>query len=83
MTTQVTKTIVVRWENELGGRLIARCEEDHTLDSNTVRWADPITAKSDSWAIAHAVTEINGAEISGVDHDGDTVIVTVDGSVQE
>lgn len=76
-----TNTISVSWDSEGGGRLIAKCNEDQTLGSNTVKWSEPITAKSDSWAIARAVTEINGAEIIGVDHDGDRVHVTVDGSV--
>lgn len=73
-----TKTIVVVWEN---GKLIARCDEDHTLNSNVVKWNSPITAASDSHAIAHAVTEINGAKIISVDHDRDTVFVQVDGAL--
>ena len=75
-----TKLITVTWDDDQGGRLIARCAEDHTLGSNTVRWPDPITAKSDGQAIAVAVTEINGAKIISVDHDGEYVHVIVDGS---
>ena len=73
----MTATITVVWED---GRLIARCEENHTYGSNTVRWDEPITAKSDAHAIAAAVTEINGAEIIAVDHDGEYVHITVDNS---
>jgi hypothetical protein len=67
------KTITVHWAD---GKLCAICDEDHTLQSNVVRW-DPITASSDSHAIAIAVTEINGAEIHSVDHDGEFVHVHV------
>jgi hypothetical protein len=66
------KTITVHWED---GKLYARCE-DRTLQSHVVEW-DPITASSDSHAIAIAVTEINGAEIYAVDHDGEFVHVHV------
>lgn len=83
MTTETaTKTITITYDAG-EGRLIARCDEDHTLSSNTVRWDEPITAASDSWAIAHAATEINGAAIKAVDHDGDTVHVTVDGAIED
>jgi len=71
------KTITVTWDDEHGGRLVAQCDENHTLSSNVVRWPEPITAKSDSWAIAHAVTEINHAEIAAVDHDSEYVHVHV------
>lgn len=72
------KTITVTWSEESGeGRLIARCDEDHTLSSNVVRWDNPINSASDSWEIAYAVTEINGSEIISVDHDGEYVHVTV------
>jgi len=75
----MTKTISVTWDESTGdGRLHAVCPEDHTLDSNTVRWSEPITASSDSWSVAHAVTEINGARIVAVDHDGDCVHITVE-----
>jgi hypothetical protein len=73
-----TKTITVTWED---GKLVARCDEDHTLDSSVVEWDEPITASTDSWAVAHAVTEINHAEILAVDHDGKYIHITVDGSV--
>jgi len=72
------KIITVTWDE---GKLIAKCDEDHTLDSSVVDWEDPITGSTDSWAVAHAVTEINGADILAVDHDGKFVHVTVDGSV--
>lgn len=71
------KTITVTWDDDNGGRLVARCQEDSRLNSNVVKWSDPINSASDSWAIAHAVTEINGAEIVAVDHDGEFVHVTV------
>jgi hypothetical protein len=67
------KTITVHWED---GKLCARCDEDHTLNSHVVPW-DPIAESSDSHAIAIAVTEINGAEIYAVDHDGGFVHVHV------
>ncbi len=81
----VVKTITVTWDEdrEGEGRLYARCDEDRTLSSDTVRWDEPITVQTDAWEIAFAVTEINGAEILSVDHDGDTVYVSVDGSVCE
>jgi hypothetical protein len=82
-TMTTTKIITVTWTGDYddGGRLIARCDEDHTLNSDVVRWPEPINAGSDSWAIAEAVTEINGAKILAVDHDGEFVHVTVDGHV--
>ena len=73
-----TKTITVTWED---GKLVAKCDEDHTLDSSVVEWDEPITASTDSWAVAHAIAEINHAEILAVDHDGEYIHVTVDGSV--
>lgn len=81
----VVKTITVTWDEDRQGegRLYARCDEDRTLSSDTVRWDEPITVQTDAWEIAFAVTEINGAEILSVDHDGDTVCVSVDGSVCE
>ena len=81
----VVKTLTVTWDEDRGGegRLYARCDEDRTLSSDTVRWDEPITVQTDAWEIAFAVTEINGAEILSVDHDGDTVYVSVDGSVCE
>lgn len=78
------KTIEVTWSEDSGeGRLIARCNEDHTLSSAVVEWPEPITAASDSHAIANAVTEINGAEIVAVEHDKDVVLVTVNGNRTE
>jgi hypothetical protein len=80
MTTQ-TATIMVTWEEtDNGGRLIARCDENPTLNSNTVKWDEPITASSDAHAIAHAVTSLTGVEIVSVDHDREYVHVTVDDS---
>ena len=76
----MTKTISVTWDESTGeGRLHAVCHEDHTLASNTVRWSEPITASTDAWSVAHAVTEINGARIVAVDHDSEHVHVTVEG----
>ncbi len=79
-TTKQTVDILVMWEalDEGGGRLIAKCAEDTTLSSNTVLWPEPITAQTDSWAVAEAVTEINFAEIVAVDHDNEYIHVTVD-----
>lgn len=57
------------------GRLVARCDSDHTLNSDVIRWDSPITAKTDSWQIAYMVTEINGSVPVDVDHDGDTIFV--------
>lgn len=74
-----TATITVTWSEISGeGRLIARCDENPTYASNVVRWENPIDASTDSWAIANAVTSINGAEILAVDHERDTVLITVD-----
>lgn len=73
-----TKTIIVIWDD---GKLIAKCDEDHTLNSNVIDWPEPIDAESDSWAIAHSITVINGAEIMAVDHDKETVMVHVSADV--
>lgn len=70
------KTIQVTWDCD-ENRLECHCEEDSTLSSNTIRWVSPITGASDSWAIARAVTEINGAEIVAVDHDDQHIYVHV------
>ena len=72
------KTILVTWSQDTGyGHLEAQCDDDHTLSSNTVRWEHPINSGSDSWAIADAITEINGARVVAVDHDRDVVLVHV------
>ena len=80
MTTTQTATIVVTWDEDYDGRLIARCDDNPTLSSNVIRWAKPITASSDSWEIAHAVAQLTGVKILSVEHDKDTVFVTVDDS---
>jgi hypothetical protein len=72
----MSKMLTVTWDQEDDGRLVAKCDEDHTLAS-VIKWPTPITPTSDSWAIACAVTEVNGAEILSVDHDRDTVFVIV------
>lgn len=75
--TQNTALIVVTYDD---GRLVARCEDEHTLGSNTIRWADKITAVSDSRQIADVVAAMNGVAIVSVEHDKDTVYITVDNS---
>ena len=78
-----TATITVTWSEESGeGHLVAVCQENPTFSSSVVPWSEPITAKSDSWEIANAVTEINGAEIIAVDHDGEYVHVTVNNDME-
>jgi formaldehyde-activating enzyme involved in methanogenesis len=47
-----------------------------------VRWENPIDASTDSWAVAYAVTESNGAEIIAVDHDKDFVMITVNAETE-
>ena len=75
-----THTIEVTWSEDTGqGRLHAHCQSEHTLSSNVVRWDTPINAGTDSWSVAYAVTEINGAEVIAVDHDKGTVFVHVNG----
>ena len=73
--TDNTVTIVVTQKD---GYLIARCEDEPALCSDSIPWPSRITETSDSWAIAHAVTESAGATILQIEHDNETVVVTVD-----
>lgn len=78
-----SKHITVTWSEVNGeGRLVARCDDDHTLSSNVVRWSEPINASSDSLAIAEAIAEINGARIVSVDHDNEYVHITVESEME-
>jgi hypothetical protein len=80
MTTQQTALIDVTWDAERGGRLICRCEDNPTLSSNVIEWPTAITASTDSWEVANAAVSLAGVEIISVEHDKDTVFVTVDDS---
>lgn len=83
MTATKTATIVVTWDEDRGGRLNARCDDNHTLSSNVIQWPNRITAATDSWEVAHAAVALTGVKILAVDHDDDTVVVTVDDSRDE
>ena len=80
MTTKQTALIDVTWDAENGGRLICRCEDNPTLASNVIHWPTAITASTDSWDVANAAVSLTGVDIISVEHDKDTVFVTVDDS---
>lgn len=68
-------TVTVTYDRTRGV-LVAQCDEDDSLNT-TVPWDDVITAASDSDMIAVAATADSDVSIIGVDHDRETVMVTV------
>lgn len=72
-----TKTVVITNDfNADAFRLIARCEDDRCLSCN-MQGEDPIDSRTDAHDIASLYESIMDAVVLSVDHDKDTIILTV------
>lgn len=77
--TEETKTVVITNDFSADAfRLRAKCDDDHTLDAD-MRDEQAIDASTDSWDVASRYAAMTGADVLSVDHDKDTIILTVAG----
>jgi len=66
------QTLEVSWKD---GKAIA--VDDAGKVAARIFCEEPITAKTDSWEIAYRITDETGDTIANVDHDHDTIYISV------